>query len=74
MFSTMEKTLSQRQVLGPDDELFTTDELAARLKIKKDWIYQRIHSKTLPFEYTRVGGFLRFPASSVYEYLRSQMK
>jgi excisionase family DNA binding protein len=55
-------------------ELLTVDELAAFLKVKKDWVYQRVHAGNLPFEYLKVGNFLRFPVSGVQKFIESQTK
>jgi excisionase family DNA binding protein len=56
------------------DELLTIQELTERLKVKTGWVYQRIHAGTLPFDYCKVGAFLRFPASSVQKYITSQTR
>jgi len=56
------------------DELLTLLELCQLLKIKKEWVYQRIHAGTLPFSYCKVGAFLRFPASSVQKFIESQIR
>jgi excisionase family DNA binding protein len=61
--------------LLPDDELLTVDELNAALKLpSKNWVYQRIHNGKLPFDYVKIGHYVRFPASSVRNYIKSQTK
>ncbi len=57
-----------------NDELLDLVELTAGLKVKSGWVYQKIHSGTLPFPYLKVGHYLRFPASGVREYLASQLR
>jgi hypothetical protein len=37
----------RERILG--EELLTVEELTAWLKVKREWIYARIHSDTLPF-------------------------
>ena len=32
-----------------EDPLMTVDELSKYLKVKKSWIYQRVHSKSIKF-------------------------
>jgi excisionase family DNA binding protein len=54
-------------------EFGTIEELAARLKVKRDWFYQRIHAGNLPFPYVRVGGHLRFPLAGVQRWLDDEL-
>ena len=56
------------------EELLTLSELTAALKLKTNWVYQRIHTGTLPFEYVKIGHYLRFPASGVQKYIQSQTR
>jgi excisionase family DNA binding protein len=56
------------------EELLTLEELTERLKIRAGWVYQHIHSQSLPFPHTRIGRYLRFPVSGVSKYLESQTK
>ena len=65
---------SQQTIIENDDELFTPEELAVQLKLKKEWFYQRIHGGNLPFPYVKVGHYLRFPASGVRKYIQGQTK
>lgn len=46
-----------------DDPFLTVDELARYLKVKKNWIYQKVHSKKIP--YHKVGNQLRFRKSEI---------
>jgi len=57
-----------------DEEDLTLDELCQRLKVKRDWVYQRVHAGTLPFKHYKLGGFLRFPASSIQKFIESQIR
>ncbi len=41
-----------------DNELMTVDELASYLKVKKSYIYDKVHSKSIPF--LKNGNTLRF--------------
>jgi excisionase family DNA binding protein len=52
-------SLSKRE----EDTLLTVDELAGYLKVKKTWIYQRVHAKEIP--YHKVGNKLRFRKSEI---------
>jgi predicted DNA-binding transcriptional regulator AlpA len=58
----------------PDEELLKLEEVTAWLKIRDIWVYQRICSKTLPFPYTKIGHFLRFPVSGIKRYIESQTR
>jgi excisionase family DNA binding protein len=62
---------NERNLVGT---LLTLQELTDTLKIKEGWVYQRIHAQNLPFAYTKVGRYLRFPAAGVRAYLESQMR
>jgi hypothetical protein len=41
------------------DPLLTAAEVAAILKVPKSWLYGRVHTGDLPFEYMKVGHYLR---------------
>lgn len=64
-------TLGRNKSNAEFDELLTVEELSALLKVSKNWIYQRIHSKTLPFPYIKVGHYPRFPVSGVKKFLEA---
>jgi len=57
-----------------EDELLTADELASKLKVRKEWLYQNICAGTLPFPHVKVGHHLRFPASGVRQYIEKQTR
>ena len=46
-----------------DDPFLTVDELAGYLKVKKNWIYQKVHSRDIP--YHKIGKQLRFRKSEI---------
>ena len=56
------------------EDLKTPQEVADRLRVQKSWLYQRAHTKTLPFEHVKVGRYLRFPAEGIEQYLRKQRR
>jgi len=59
----------------PSGELLTVEELAALLKLKKSWIYDRTNAKDgerLP--HIRLGRYIRFELSAVLDYLRRHRK
>ena len=53
-------------------QLVTVEELAATLKVKKSWIYQKtmLGQKELP--HVKVGKYLRFDVQKVMEFLQKQ--
>ncbi len=56
-----------------DQELFTVDELAARLKVPRSWVYQRARlrgSGRLP--HVKLGKYLRFEEEAVRAWLGRQ--
>jgi excisionase family DNA binding protein len=46
-----------------EKELLTTDELAEYLSVKEQWVYDRVHSKGIPF--LKAGKYLRFRKSEI---------
>ena len=52
------------------DKLLTVQEVAERLRVRTQWIYQRVHAGTLGIRITRVGAFLRFRESEVEAYIQ----
>jgi excisionase family DNA binding protein len=52
--------------------LLTPDEVTSWLRIPRSWLYQRIHSRSLPFRMVKVGRYVRFPESGIQEYLVKQ--
>ena len=57
---------------SPRENLLTPEELCGWLKVKTSWLYQRIHSKSLPFPYVKIGRYCRFPESGIRAYLDKQ--
>jgi excisionase family DNA binding protein len=55
-------------------ELMTLKELTQRLRVKRSWVYDRIHANSLPFKYAKIGGQLRFPKDGIEDYLRKVTK
>jgi excisionase family DNA binding protein len=56
-----------------NQELLTVEELAARLKVKKSWIYFRsmqTGDDTIPR--VRIGKYLRFNPGAVMEWIEKQ--
>jgi excisionase family DNA binding protein len=54
------------------DQYLTIDEVAALLKVKKSWLYNRTRpSSSDPIPCHRIGKYLRFKLPEVEEYLRS---
>jgi len=45
------------------DGLLTVSELSQYLKVKESWIYQKVHSREIP--YHKLGGKLRFRKSEI---------
>jgi excisionase family DNA binding protein len=58
------------------DDLLTVEEVAAMLKVKPSWVYQRIRPRRggaiLP--HVKLGHYLRFERQAVEEYVRRQRK
>ena len=54
--------------------LLKVDEAARRLRVEKSWIYGRIHAGTLPFEYLKVGHYIRIPEQGVEGYLKGCLR
>lgn len=56
-------------------ELLTVDEVAALLKVKASWVYDRIdasHGDRLP--HIRLGRYVRFERSAVLEFVQRQRR
>ncbi len=50
------------------DELFSVESLSKYLGVSKQWIYERIHLKEIP--YIKVGKFPRFKKSDIEKWLK----
>jgi excisionase family DNA binding protein len=66
--------LNKEQLAVAVESLLTLDELVAALKIKKSWVYGRIHAGNLPFPVVKIGHYNRFPSAGVQQWIESQMK
>ena len=59
------------EVLNPHD-ILTPTELAARLKVKPTWVYEKLRSKKgAPLPHFRCGRYLRFSWPQVSAWLQS---
>ncbi len=52
-----------------DNKLMTVDEVAAYLRVKKSYIYEKIHVNGIP--YHKVGKFLRFRKNEIDIWIRN---
>ena len=52
------KPLIKQNSNGNDNQLMTADEIADYLKVKTSWVYEKIHTREIPFK--KVGRFPRF--------------
>ena len=52
------KPLLQQSVKNDDNELMTVREVAKYLRVKESWVYEKIHTREIPFR--KVGKFPRF--------------
>lgn len=55
-----------------ENKLFTVEDLCDYLQVDKGWVYQQVHSKTIP--YLKANGHLRFRKSDIDKYLLSGSK
>ena len=51
------------------ERLLTVEETARTLNIPKSWIYGKIHARSLPFPFVKIGHYVRIPEVEVLEYL-----
>jgi len=73
MSQAEDKSGTQQAVNG--QKLLTVDELAARLRVPKGWIYQRTRERspsTIPFY--KLGKYLRFDLGEVQAWLQEQRR
>ena len=57
------------------DDLLTVEEVAALLKVKPSWVYERIRARRgekLP--HVKLGHYVRFERAAVEEFVRRQRK
>jgi excisionase family DNA binding protein len=52
------------------ERLLTIEETAQALKVKKSWLYARIHAGTLPFPFVKIGHYVRIPEEGIREYIQ----
>jgi excisionase family DNA binding protein len=55
-----------------NDVIFDVEELAQYLKVKKQWVYERVHYKTIP--YFKMGKYPRFRRSDIDRWLQTMEK
>ena len=55
------------------EPLLTVQEAASVLRVKPSWLYARIHRGDLPFDYCKVGHYVRIPERSLQEFLGRQL-
>lgn len=66
-----QKPLTSKEVLNK--ELFTIDEMAAHLKVKKSWLYFRsMQTGEGAIPRVRIGKYLRFNPSEVMTWIDKQ--
>lgn len=63
VLSTLRPQLSEEL----EDTLFNVQTLAEYLQVSKQWVYERVQFKEIP--YRKVGRFLRFRKSEIDEWL-----
>lgn len=52
-----------------DNELMTVDEVANYLKVKPSWVYEKIHTRQIPFQ--KAGRFPRFRKKHIDKWLEN---
>jgi len=56
--------------MDANDQLDDVPETAQRLHVPASWLYGRIHTKSLPFPYVKVGHYVRFRRTDILDYIR----
>ena len=57
------------------NDLLTADEVAAMLKVKPSWVYERIrHRKGLSLPHIKLGHYVRFERRAVEQFVRRQRR
>ncbi|UJS16656.1 MAG: helix-turn-helix domain-containing protein [Candidatus Jettenia sp.] len=59
--------LSNNSKHNGDDPIFDVKDLSEYLRVKKQWVYEKIHQNSIPFY--KVGKYPRFRKSKVDEWL-----
>lgn len=57
------KPLLSNNHKAKDSDLLTVEEVATYLKVKTSWVYEKIHTRQIPFH--KVGKFPRFRKKSI---------
>ena len=52
--------------------MITVSDVVEMLNVPRSWIYNKVHSKSLPFNHYKVGQYLRFERKDVETYLEAQ--
>ena len=52
------KPLLKQNPKSNDNELMTVSEVAKHLKVKESWVYEKVHTREMPFK--KIGKFPRF--------------
>ena len=63
----MRKTTPIVEILAPEDRFLTPVQVCARLGVSKNWLYDRVQQKQIPFH--RFGRHLRFNESALNEWI-----
>ncbi|MFC2076505.1 helix-turn-helix domain-containing protein [candidate division KSB1 bacterium] len=50
-----------------DDAIFDVNDLAAYLKVSKQWVYQRVHTGSIP--YYKIGKYPRFRKVAIDDWM-----
>ncbi|TVL96028.1 MAG: hypothetical protein CV087_23990 [Candidatus Brocadia sp. WS118] len=53
------------------DELMNVKELAQYLKVKRSWIYEKVHTKKIPFQKAGTGRFLLFKKKDIDQWIKN---
>jgi excisionase family DNA binding protein len=56
-------------MLAPDD-VITVEELCARLKVNKTWVYEKLRKRDLPA--FKIGRYLRFSWTEVSKWIEAR--
>ena len=71
----------RRQPQGSEEDLnalLTVDEVAALLKVSKNWVYEHTRSRLIPraerLPYLKIGKYLRFEARAVRAFLEKKCR
>jgi len=55
-------------------KLLTIQEAAERLRVRPSWFYQKIHGRSLPFLFLKVGMYVRIPEEELETYIQKQLQ